>query len=307
MNNLTCVIAFINEGAELYATLSSIRQTAGSRVDILLVDDGSDDGVDYEVMAEMFGADISDTPCVRALHPPNMRVSAWSKRPASCFSTGICVFTAKTGRSASSPTSRRHPRLYIAGRCRGLEPGDTAHTFGAFVNFDKTEIFAAKWLTGMPDDGDESMKIPCIIGASYAGSVDTFNRLRGFEGLTGYGAEEEYLSIKAWMSGGGVRQIRDVVVGHRFNVSRIVGGRPKFVTSGYEVLHNRMVIASTLLPERTAAECMRYWSKRQTRYAEARAQIEREAEHIAELREYYMSRFRTGSTILKNQQQSTTS
>lgn len=43
MNELTVIIPFLNEGREIYETLASIRSTADSRVDILLVNDCSDD------------------------------------------------------------------------------------------------------------------------------------------------------------------------------------------------------------------------------------------------------------------------
>lgn len=292
MAELTCVIAFINEGAELHATLSSIRQTAGDRVDIVLVDDGSDDGIDYRAMAALFGARYTRHSVRQGSAPSKHEGVGLVQTPYFLLLDGHMRFYSEDWPQRIVSHIEDDADAIYCCRCRGLEPTDTAHTFGAYVEFSKKEIFAAKWLTAMPDaEGLDVVPTPCIIGASYAGSVETFSRLRGFEGLKGYGAEEEYLSIKAWMSGGGVRQIRDVVVGHRFNVSRIVGGRPKFITSGYEVLHNRMVIASTLLPAPVASMCMDFWKAREKNYTSAFRQLEEEAAHIEELRDYYSRTF----------------
>ncbi len=55
MNELTVIIPFLNEGREIYETLADIRRTAGNRVEVLLVDDCSDDRHDYEGWARIFG------------------------------------------------------------------------------------------------------------------------------------------------------------------------------------------------------------------------------------------------------------
>ena len=53
---LTVVIPFYNEGEEVKNTLESIRQTVGDEVEVILVDDCSDDGWDYIACARQYGA-----------------------------------------------------------------------------------------------------------------------------------------------------------------------------------------------------------------------------------------------------------
>ena len=49
MRNLTVIIPFLNEGAEICETVKSIRETARDNVDILLINDASStDSFDYE-------------------------------------------------------------------------------------------------------------------------------------------------------------------------------------------------------------------------------------------------------------------
>lgn len=292
MKELTCVMAFINEGEELKATLSSIRQTAGDSVDIVLVDDGSTDGVDYAAMAEQYAARYTRHEQRRGSAPSKHEGVLLAQTPYFLLLDGHMRFYEQEWPEKVVERIKENERCIYCCRCRGLKSGDKAFTFGGWVNFDRKEIFAVKWLCRLSDsEGLNTVVVPCILGASYAGSVEYFKFLRGFEGLTGYGAEEEYLSIKSWMGGAGVRQIRDVVVGHRFNLSRIVGGRPKFVTSGYEVLHNRMVIAATLLPAATAERCMAYWNVREPRYHLAAQQLVSENDTVQRLSDYYAQNF----------------
>ena len=45
---MTVLIPFLNEGDEVRNTVSEVRRTAGDSVDIVVVDDFSTDGRDYE-------------------------------------------------------------------------------------------------------------------------------------------------------------------------------------------------------------------------------------------------------------------
>ncbi len=47
-NKLTVVMPFLNEGEEVGNTVRNIRATAGKSVDIIVINDDSDDNYDYE-------------------------------------------------------------------------------------------------------------------------------------------------------------------------------------------------------------------------------------------------------------------
>ena len=57
-------------------------------------------------------------------------------------------------------------------------------------------------------------QIACILGACYAASKRYWNSIRGLEGLMHYGSEETYLSLKAWMEGGGCYLLPHITFGH---------------------------------------------------------------------------------------------
>ena len=46
-NRLTLIIPFLNEGSEVRNTLHSIRECAADRVEVIVINDASDDGIDY--------------------------------------------------------------------------------------------------------------------------------------------------------------------------------------------------------------------------------------------------------------------
>lgn len=51
---LTIIIPFRNEGIEVYNTVKSIKETSDLDFDIILINDGSDDGFDYKSISKMF-------------------------------------------------------------------------------------------------------------------------------------------------------------------------------------------------------------------------------------------------------------
>ena len=48
MNELTVIIPFLNEGEEIYNTVKNLRETAGDEINIILINDASEDKYDYE-------------------------------------------------------------------------------------------------------------------------------------------------------------------------------------------------------------------------------------------------------------------
>ncbi len=82
---LTVIIPFLNEGLEVVNTVNSIRRFAGRRVDVIVINDGSDDGYPYEEQLTPLGV----TYLVNA-----ERIGAGASRGAarhiSCSLTPIC-------------------------------------------------------------------------------------------------------------------------------------------------------------------------------------------------------------------------
>ncbi len=85
-------------------------------------------------------------------------------------------------------------------------------------------------------------QIPAVLGASYCTSKTYWNKLKDLQGLIHYGCEEAYISIKAWMEGGGCHLIDDIVIGHLYRKNAPY--RIDTVLNNY----NYYLIAETLLP-----------------------------------------------------------
>jgi glycosyltransferase involved in cell wall biosynthesis len=56
VNELSVIIAFRNENIEVEYTISEIKRTVGDSVNIILVNDASEDNYDYASIAFKYGA-----------------------------------------------------------------------------------------------------------------------------------------------------------------------------------------------------------------------------------------------------------
>jgi len=54
MTNLTIIVPFLNEGVEVEKTVENIRNTSGYDIDIILINDNSTDGYNYENIASKY-------------------------------------------------------------------------------------------------------------------------------------------------------------------------------------------------------------------------------------------------------------
>ena len=115
--------------------------------------------------------------------------------------------------------------------------------FGAYVNFcGDGYIPAIQWNSGNIATCLDEGQIPAVLGASYCSSKKYWNKLKGLQGLIHYGCEEAYISIKAWLEGGGCRLINDIVIGHLYRE------KAPYILVGLPNLYNYLVIIKTLLP-----------------------------------------------------------
>lgn len=115
--------------------------------------------------------------------------------------------------------------------------------FGARINFtDDEKLLEPEWV--YEDISPESglIEIPCVLGATYFTSKSYWKYLRGLEGLKMYGNEEPYISVKAWLEGGGCFLLKEIAIGH---VYRKVLPFSDGIT--YRI-YNKLLIAETLFP-----------------------------------------------------------
>jgi len=255
MNRLTVIIPFLNEGQEIPNTLRSIRETAGNEVDILLVNDASYDGFDYERSALEYNASY-------LLNETRMGVDGSRDIGVDNIKTeyfliidGHMRFYHNDWWNEIVSAIKQNNRALYCCRCLNLDAEGNDITknpgYGAFINmYDQGNLktlLLPIWNKRDMNPGQNRMKIPCVLGASYAASKTYWKYLKGMKGLRMYGSSEPYISMKVWLEGGECILLKNVAIGHIFRLNTIEQKSPYTVLRA-ELFFNKMLVAETLLP-----------------------------------------------------------
>lgn len=250
MNKLTVVIPFLNEGEEIINTVKSIRETAGSKVEILLINDASFDSYDYKRVANMYDAKYLNNDS--RLGPAQSRDIGIENCETEFFLTvdGHMRFYNNNWWQLIIENLEKNKQAIFCTYCRPLDVygNDIKNRphFGAYIDFlginGPKFVLSPIWIRKDWYPTETTVKIPCIFGATYTSSKEYWKYLNGLSGLKQYGLEEPYISIKAWMEGGGCYLIKNVEIAHLFRDEFLVP-----IDTDYYV-YNRLLITETLLP-----------------------------------------------------------
>lgn len=261
---LTCIIGFQNEGAEVEKTVISIRATAGD-VNIILINDCSTDGFDYKKVADEFGCDYyepsenlgvggaRDFGILRCktkyfiILDGHMRFyhENWEEkilchlrsREDSIVYANTLVFTKEKVKANDEEVN-----LYQIHNEDGKN-GMNGDYIGAMVNFDEPGWeFTGKWADKLPEaePGNPSNLITtsCVMGATYATSVDHWEKIGGLYGLIKWGCDEPFMALKTWLMGGKCYLVKDFVIGHFYRW----GGLQPYKVEQDHVHHNQLYL-----------------------------------------------------------------
>lgn len=290
---LTIIIPFLNEKDEVENTLKSIREHSKENdIKIILIDDSSDDGMDYECVAIKYhtiyiknrerlgvaasrdlGVNHSETPYVMFLDA-HMRFydTMWSHR--------IIGELSKDDKALLCCQSKG----FINTEKSIVEVKGRPNSYGAYIDFDDMEqLIEPKWIfTEDPNPNVQTISIPCVLGAAYACTKSFWIYLRGLNGLQYYGSDEPYISMKVWLSGGKCKLLKDVVVGHFYR-----NEFPYDVPTVYR-WYNRLLITELLLPSLKRSQIFSY-----VNLVERKAFLEfyKNRELIYSLKNYYAKIF----------------
>lgn len=301
-NELTLVIPFLNEGDEVANTVKSVRKTVGNRVDIIVINDNSDDGYDYmtdlnglnvfyvhnkfrigAAASKEKGAGLVATPYFLLLDA-HMRFydDKWVDRILEELhkndSQLLCCQTKVLHKKDGIVVENEQPDVY-----------------GASLSFNHDEyIPGIRWNNYRHIEGLGISQIPAVLGAGYATGKKYWKRIKGLQGLIHYGCEEAYISIKAWLDGGGCRLLPDVVIGHIY--------RDKFPYSvvSSPMIYNNLFIAETLFP--TSMRCLAHSiaiNKDKDFYRNLKRHLSWRSQQAEELRTYYRETFKNDFMIIK--------
>jgi glycosyltransferase involved in cell wall biosynthesis len=217
---LTAVICFANEGEEVENTCRGIRETCGDEVDILLINDASTDGVDYESVADRYTCRyLLNDEQIGPAHARHKGAS-WARTENIIFLDSHMRFYKQDWHKIINDVIDDDPDALYCTRSlplkrQGLYDGGTMGYGASMVmeaeSFSKS--LQPNWnITKLAESG--TSYIPCILGGNYASRRDYFLGIGGYRGLHRYGGEEALVSIKSWLAGGGCKLIEDVEIGH---------------------------------------------------------------------------------------------
>lgn len=144
------------------------------------------------------------------------------------------------------------------------------------------EVLEAKWMsakTGM------EYEVPCILGANYFFSKKWLDHIKGLEGLTMWGTEEPFLSLKTWMAGGECKITRNIRIGHKFR------DNAPYSTQVWTMVYNKIYLCKTILPEDLGERLIGFMSK-DNNFKMAMVEIGKKKEIIEQQKVYYKSIFK---------------
>lgn len=259
-NKLTVIIAFRNEGDEVERTVQSVRNTTDKRrVPIILMDDGSDDGIDYEAVAKKYGCEYHRYP--KSVGPAIARSMGvrWCKTDQFVFIDGHMRFFDQQWNDRICKLLDENPRAILCSATTNIVPGKEKENRGNSaaclkINDEPGSEYNALWSADMKDFKGELMEVPCILGAFYAFNKSFWKEIKGLSGLAGYGFEEPFLSLKAWYLGGRCLIVRDFYVGHLYRDT------PKVPINTEKYYANQMMLIDvfTVDPEDRSSRLNRY-------------------------------------------------
>jgi glycosyltransferase involved in cell wall biosynthesis len=153
---------------------------------------------------------------------------------------------------------RTHPQAILCPVSRGFGYQGRQFTgYGCdFRLSDELGFWEGKWRVA-PDA--LSNNIPCLMGGAYAIPADVLQYVGGYApGFRGFGCEEEYLSLRAWLCGFSVRLVPEVETEHQYD--RQVDRRTADGGSGeltWETTFNRHVTAMIVFEDDVYERCYR--------------------------------------------------
>lgn len=258
---LTVIIPFLNEKYEVENTVQSIKAHSSDRIEIMLINDASDDGFDYRILQEKYdliylenskrlGVAASRDIGIGKCKTPYFLLLDAHMRFYNCLWEQRIIDELEQDKRAllccQTKVLNLEDGLLIEPKNRGI-------TYGACIEINEGKaLIDPFWIFRVPFDTTQLQTLPivCVLGATYACSKTYWQYLRGLEGLKYYGSDEPYISIKVWLEGGSCKLLKDVIIGHIYRNN----SGPPYETAMKFRIYNKLLIAELLFPEELKKE-----------------------------------------------------
>lgn len=302
---LTVIIAFLNEGTEIKRTIESVLEFAANKVEIIVINDGSNNLYDYEEMLRPYNIVYIKNENRRGVTVCRDLGVQLTQTPYFILMDAHMRFYKKGWVDKIVSYLKEDDRRLLCCQTRALMKDESDEivlyperktSYGAYINLQQKEkLLTPKWIYEKQRFPDQTIEdIPCVLGASYATSKRYWEYLKGLEGLMFYGYEEPYISMKVWMEGGRCQLIKDIEIGHIYRTSF------PYRVANDEMMYNRLWIATVLLPQHWKEKVYQA-SKSQSEYIfnNVTSRINKLHESINELKTYYQNIFTKDFSIIE--------
>lgn len=254
---VSVVIASHNEWhGTLNNTLHSIRETGGSYVEIIVVDDGSStrirvDDPDIKLICNRRRLGVGPS--------RHLGVEAATAEMILITDAHVIFPPGWVHKLFNALPGNEH--LVLCGKCLALDENHaqldaaTGEYNGArmVISDDGAEvrwrILSAKWREDRR--GQDYYPLSAMMGACYAMNKSWFKYIGGLKVLKNFGCDEELLSIRTIRAGGTIRMFKQLAIGHIFR-NRVT--RPPYRITVEQCLRNTIAVALTCCPPIVAQE-----------------------------------------------------
>lgn len=260
--DLTLIIPFLNEGAEVENTIKSFQQFGGNQMNIIAINDCSYDSYPYmERLTAIDGVTY-------VLNRRRLGVAASRDKGVSLCQTPYFLLLDAHMRAYDDTWLTEIPNLLqnddrriLCCQTRAL----SYDNFGNIITQDYRPHFGAKltftpnclmpgieWITEERQKDSDYEIVPAVLGAGYGASKYYWNHIGGLRGLQQYGCDEQMLSLKTWLEGGECVLLKRVVLGHIYRERM-----PYSYNHSVSIL-NSLIISETLFPIKEKCKARAY-------------------------------------------------
>lgn len=287
---LSIVIPVLNGQQEVNHTIKSIRETSGSDCEIIAVDDASDIPLSIEDKNTYL---IRNKERLGVGPSRHLGVSLAANKYILLIDAHM-RFESNWLNNAMHRIIGRETTLHCA-TCLGLDENhmDIYNHKGAYNGArlaicekdddGRLDIFEGKWIEKRENEDD--YEISCCMGAGYFITKDYFLKLRGLHSLKKWGTDEPYLSMKVWLSGGNVRMMKTVRIGHKFKKNT------PYITDMSNLVYNKIRAIKTLFSDNYIGDKVIDKIPKNISFEKAVKMIDDDKKIIEEYKGYYKSIF----------------
>lgn len=237
------VIAAFDEGPDLEATVALARASEPAPSEIIVVDDCSQEPVEGRLRA---------FPDVVVVRTPSRLGAGPSKAYGGLMATGDLIVLMDAHLRFSQDWLRialdahsRFPSSILCPVSTGFRQNDTFNGAGARFTRRGDLALDLDWLGAR--DRDMVDLVPAVLGGCYFIPKNIWSVLGGFNPcLSGWGYEEQDLSIRAWLSGFDCRCINGLLVQHNYDRNLTKCGDR---LASWHGVFNGLVVAATVFED----------------------------------------------------------